>query len=69
MKKLSGLGLLLGGIFWLAMSLILVNSFSCLDNKYNCQEEDLFMAAFIGVSFAAPAFAVSLLFSYKKGER
>ena len=64
--ELTGLGIIIAIIVWVVMMVIMSSSFSCLDTKWNCGSDELFMAGFMGLGFGAPAFIAGLLFSHKR---
>lgn len=56
-------GIAAGLVVWVIFILILIENSSCLESKWNCVSEDLFLAAAMGAIFLIPSYFVARLVS------
>lgn len=62
-KDFTAAGILAGIIVWVIFVLIASANSSCLDSKWNCGSDDLFIASAMGAGFLIPAYFVARLVS------
>lgn len=66
LKNITGIGLFVSVAVWITAVLSVVSGFNCLDSKYQCGGDELFISALFGVGCIVPSYLAGLICSFKR---